>query len=113
MTRAESLEAFKRAVCLVPEGQVIVSTGDLLVRYNLWIKRESGAASRSGPNGEGSSYRQPVRQNVYVAPRNEAEAVMAEIWQQVLGIEKVGVTDNFFDLGGHSLLATRLVARLG
>jgi NAD(P)-dependent dehydrogenase (short-subunit alcohol dehydrogenase family) len=113
MTRAESLEAFKRAVCLVPEGQVIVSTGDLLARYNLWIKRESGAASRNGSNGEGSSYPQPVRQNAYVAPRNQAEAVMAEIWQQVLGLEKVGVTDNFFDLGGHSLLATRLVARLG
>jgi acyl transferase domain-containing protein/acyl carrier protein len=113
MTRAESLEAFKRAACMVPEGQVIVSTGDLLARYSLWIKRESGAASPSGPNGKGSSYPQPVRQNVYVAPRNETEAIMAEIWQQVLGIEKVGVTDNFFDLGGHSLLATRLVARLG
>ncbi len=39
----------------------------------------------------------------YVAPRNEIEATLSEIWQRVLGVEKVGVRDNFFDLGGHSL----------
>jgi amino acid adenylation domain-containing protein len=48
----------------------------------------------------------------YVAPRNRVEEVMAEIWTEVLGIEKVGVFDHFFELGGHSLSATRLIARL-
>jgi amino acid adenylation domain-containing protein len=44
----------------------------------------------------------------HVAPRNEIERQVAAIWQTVLGVEKVGVTDNFFDLGGHSLLIIRV-----
>ncbi|HKX85593.1 MAG TPA: amino acid adenylation domain-containing protein, partial [Flavobacterium sp.] len=40
----------------------------------------------------------------YVAPRNENEEKITEIWQEVLGIDKVGITDNFFELGGHSLI---------
>ncbi len=47
-----------------------------------------------------------------VAPRTETEHVVAGIWAEVLGIEQVGVHDNFFDLGGHSLLATRVVSRV-
>ncbi|HEX8336701.1 MAG TPA: MupA/Atu3671 family FMN-dependent luciferase-like monooxygenase, partial [Pyrinomonadaceae bacterium] len=45
----------------------------------------------------------------FVAPRTPTEELMAEIWSQVLGVERVGVNDNFFELGGNSLLATRLI----
>ncbi|SHN07348.1 amino acid adenylation domain-containing protein, partial [Chryseobacterium carnipullorum] len=48
----------------------------------------------------------------YVAPRTETEERLAKIWQELLGIEKVGIHDNFFELGGHSLLATRLVSTI-
>jgi amino acid adenylation domain-containing protein len=48
----------------------------------------------------------------YVAPRNPVEAQLAEIWRQVLDVERVGVHDDFFDLGGQSILAMRLVARV-
>ncbi|UWF51918.1 amino acid adenylation domain-containing protein [Pseudomonas sp. N3-W] len=45
----------------------------------------------------------------YVAPRDDVERHMAEIWAEVLKCERVGLHDNFFDLGGHSLLATRMI----
>jgi acyl carrier protein len=48
----------------------------------------------------------------YVAPRDEVEQAIAEIWQEVLQIEKVGVHDKFFHLGGHSMLLVRVHARL-
>jgi amino acid adenylation domain-containing protein len=48
----------------------------------------------------------------YIAPRNEEEQQMADIWQRILDMDKVGVTDDFFRLGGHSLLAVRLIAEV-
>ncbi|MET0400642.1 MAG: amino acid adenylation domain-containing protein, partial [Longimicrobiaceae bacterium] len=47
----------------------------------------------------------------YVAPRTPAEEVLAGIWSEVLGVERVGVEEGFFELGGHSLLATQVVSR--
>ncbi|WP_052868033.1 non-ribosomal peptide synthetase [Streptomyces niger] len=48
----------------------------------------------------------------YVAPRTPTEELIAEVWQEVLGAERVGVHDTFFELGGDSLVALRTVARL-
>jgi amino acid adenylation domain-containing protein len=48
----------------------------------------------------------------HVAPRTQTEQVLAGIWAELLGAERVGVGDGFFELGGHSLLATRAVARV-
>ncbi len=51
-------------------------------------------------------------QKVYVAPRNSIEETLADIWQEVLAMDKIGIHDNFFELGGHSLLATQVVSRI-
>ncbi|HEV2855404.1 MAG TPA: amino acid adenylation domain-containing protein [Thermoanaerobaculia bacterium] len=48
----------------------------------------------------------------WIAPRNETEARIAEIWAEILGVDRVGVEDDFFKLGGHSLLATQLMSRV-
>jgi FkbH-like protein len=54
----------------------------------------------------------PELKNEYAAPRNDLERSIAQIWQNVLGIEKVGIHDKFLELGGNSLLGTRIVARV-
>jgi len=47
----------------------------------------------------------------WVAPRNREEEVLASIWEEVLGVPRVGVYDNFFDLGGDSILSIQIIAR--
>ncbi len=48
----------------------------------------------------------------YVAPRNDVERTVIEIWQDALGVDKIGINDNFFDLGGHSLLLVNVYDKL-
>jgi tyrocidine synthetase-3 len=69
------------------------------------------------PNGKVDRAALPVpdqaeRATPYVAPRNPTEARLAEIWAEVLAVERVGIDDDFFELGGHSLSATRAVYRV-
>lgn len=54
----------------------------------------------------------PDLRGIFVAPRTPEELQMAQIWEDVLQVNPVGVTDNFFDLGGHSLLAIKLLAQI-
>ncbi|NEO36839.1 MAG: acyltransferase domain-containing protein [Moorea sp. SIOASIH] len=55
---------------------------------------------------------QPESSKTFVAPRDDLERQLTKIWQNVLGIKSISVTDNFYDLGGDSLLAVRLFAEI-
>src|SRR6185437_6839059 len=68
----------------------------------------NGKVDRKGlpaPEGRGQS-------GQYVAPRTATEQVLAQVWAEVLHLERVGIHDSFFELGGHSLLATQVIARV-
>src|SRR5262245_53331511 len=54
----------------------------------------------------------PELEQGYQAPRTPMEERLAEIWREVLKLQRVGIRDNFFDLGGHSLLATQVISRV-
>ncbi|HVB27458.1 MAG TPA: amino acid adenylation domain-containing protein, partial [Mycobacteriales bacterium] len=54
----------------------------------------------------------PAPLEAYLAPRTPAEQTLAAIWVDVLGLDRVGVHDNFFEIGGHSLFATQVASRI-
>jgi acyl transferase domain-containing protein/acyl carrier protein len=114
----EGIDAFHR-VLGVDLPHVIVSTQDFsaLIEHNhsfkyleeglAFLEDQSAATSLSKP-----IHPRPHLHNDYVAPRNEVEVTIAQVWQNLLGIKQIGIYDNFFELGGDSLLATQLFSRL-
>ncbi|MER6746443.1 amino acid adenylation domain-containing protein [Streptomyces fungicidicus] len=58
------------------------------------------------------AHTRPTDDPGYTAPRDETERIVAEVWADVLGLDRIGIDDGFFDLGGHSLLATMAVSRI-
>ncbi len=79
------------------------------VRLAALPRTPNGKVDRRGlPAPEGDAY----ARRGYEAPVGETEGVLAQIWAEVLGVERVGRHDHFFELGGHSLLAVKLVARM-
>jgi acyl transferase domain-containing protein/acyl carrier protein len=110
MTPAEGVEAFRRALSLGGATQVLVSLGDLQARMEQWVTPQA-ALKAEAQQTPSAFHPRPALGNAFEVPRNEMERVLADIWQEVLGIGGVGIHDNFFQLGGHSLLATRVVSR--
>lgn len=77
------------------------------------ISTDKGVATATVPSETKLSRQpRPQLQNAYVAHRNSTEEVLVQYWQEALGIDCVGIHDDFYDLGGHSLLAAALVPRI-
>ncbi|MFR9755899.1 amino acid adenylation domain-containing protein [Streptomyces sp. TR06-5] len=101
----EELHAEARAVLpahMVPSAMVVLDELPLTLNRN-----KVDRAKLPAPEG-----RQRAGQGDFTAPSDPGQRRVADVWSEVLGVEEVGVHDDFFALGGHSLLATRLVAAL-
>ncbi len=109
----EGSAALERVLSLPELPQVIISTADPDRRRHD-LRELEGSARRAAPERDGAAatHARPQLEVDYLAPRNPLEAELAEIWQEVLGYDPVGVDDNFFRLGGDSLAAIQLSTRL-
>jgi len=95
----------QRCAGLLPDHMIpsaFVTLGQLPLTANGKIDR----AALPEPDDE------RVAEGSYLAPRSEFEAALAEIWADVLGLDRVGIDDDFFRLGGHSLLAMQVASRI-
>ncbi|MDQ6704429.1 MAG: SDR family NAD(P)-dependent oxidoreductase, partial [Acidobacteriota bacterium] len=104
MNREEGLDVVSKLIRSREHGQIIVSTGDLASRKRETRRHEAVVES-------GAGHERPELQSAYAGPRNGNESVLAEIWQRLLGIQRIGIHDNFFDLGGDSVVGIQIVAQ--
>ncbi|MCK4760828.1 MAG: SDR family NAD(P)-dependent oxidoreductase, partial [Candidatus Aminicenantes bacterium] len=114
ISSAEGVEIFRRIIAGEEHPHVVVSTNDLFQR----IERSgiepqlTGGAEPAAATSPGDLISRPELSTAYAAPRTTTEKKLAAIWQDLLGIDKIGIEDNFFDLGGTSLNLVQLGARL-
>jgi acyl transferase domain-containing protein len=116
MSGSEGVEVIERALAVEPLTRLVVSTGDLAARIDRYVTKqpprtatvEEAAAAAPAPAG----HARPELETEYVGPADEVEETLARIWQELLGIERIGRLDDFFELGGHSLLAVQVVSRI-
>ncbi|MBW4685866.1 MAG: SDR family oxidoreductase [Komarekiella atlantica HA4396-MV6] len=113
MTWQEGIEVFSRVLSITKTPQIVVSAGELQPRIEQWIKRDFLRNKESSNNRDSLSLHSRANlQSEYVPASNNVEQIVATTWQKVLGIEKIGIYDNFFDLGGSSLIGIEIISQL-
>jgi acyl transferase domain-containing protein/acyl carrier protein len=90
--------------------RMITSTGNLYNRIQQWMQAGSEGAFQHKPACLDTL--RPAVSAAYVPPESPIEQKIVEVWQLLLGFERIGIYDNFFELHGHSLLGMQLIARL-
>jgi acyl carrier protein len=114
ITPDEGIDVFRRILSNETPAQVIVSTKDLyasIEKANAFTE-VSLIAETETSNVPRASHPRPNLGTPYVAPRTEVEQRIANIWQQMLGIEEVSIHDNFFELGGDSVQAIQISVKI-
>ncbi|HET9711372.1 MAG TPA: SDR family NAD(P)-dependent oxidoreductase, partial [Pyrinomonadaceae bacterium] len=116
MLTSEALDACGRILSSnVRISQVVVSPqalGPLLEQHLRQIGKGVAVQQTAPPPAKLKAYARPHMKNEYVSPETEMEKVIVEYWKEIIGVELIGVHDNFLELGGHSLMAVQLLSRL-
>jgi thioesterase domain-containing protein/acyl carrier protein len=104
----EGQRALERVLAGHAESQIVVSSLDLAA-----LEAQSRAlATITTPEGDGATFARPDLASEYVGARNDIEKTLVGFFEELLGVQSVGVKDSFFDLGGHSLVAVRLFSKI-
>ncbi|HEX5496059.1 MAG TPA: SDR family NAD(P)-dependent oxidoreductase, partial [Mycobacteriales bacterium] len=110
---ADGAEALRRMLATDLGPQVVVTVSDI-DRVIAGVRAVTGEAVAGGLAGAGAES-EPADHSAdgdYAAPRTPLEATLCELWGDVLGADRIGVDDDFFDLGGNSLVAVQLIAQV-
>ena len=105
LTPGELADTLERVLALRGQPRLAVATGDLDLRLRQWTD-----VMHAGPAA--GSHARPESGVPYRAPGNPMEAKIAEIWQELLGVDRVGVDDDFFLLGGNSLAGLQILSKM-
>jgi len=112
----EGIEVFRRVLASKGWPQLAVSTIDLLARLRRERERIKGRSDKKAGIPEVSrsnrKHARPELSTEYIAPQTEVEKKLAPIWEDLLGLEQVGIYDDFFELGGDSLKAVNFTNRI-
>ena len=109
----EGVNVFQRILSTNALHGIVVSTANLQDRINQWVNLKPLQQSDKSKKPElSSSHSRPKLATFYIAPRNQTEQTIAKIWQKTLGIEQIGIEDDFFELGGDSLIAVQVINKL-
>jgi non-ribosomal peptide synthase protein (TIGR01720 family) len=113
MSLREGVEAFSRILAYNTSPQVVVSPNDLMavIEQSQAVREMRLTEDLGNQDVARPRHARPDVQTDYLAPRTELERTLAEIWQETLGIEQVGIHDNFFELGGDSVVGIQMTAR--
>jgi acyl carrier protein len=112
MSRREGVATLGWLLALGETPQVVVSTGDLQQRIDRWVNPEVPDRATARQPSATRDRTRPELPTAHVAPQSGVERAVLETWQELLGIDDVGVDDNFFELGGTSLSAIQLMSQL-
>jgi acyl transferase domain-containing protein len=107
----EGAQAFRLMMRQTLAPCLVIATNPPETRSTLKLHKQDPLKTQDKIVGE-RRYERPNLSNQFIAPRNEHEQAIAELWQKSLGINRIGVEDNFFDLGGHSLLGAQLTVEM-
>ncbi|AFZ60775.1 SDR family NAD(P)-dependent oxidoreductase [Anabaena cylindrica FACHB-243] len=110
---SEGIDAFVR-ILSSKLSQVVVSKNDLHQTEQQLINHqaENFLATLEQINLSQPAHPRPLLSSAYIAPRHEHEQTLINIWQEILGVSRIGINDNFFELGGDSLLAVRFISQV-
>ncbi|EKE80855.1 type I polyketide synthase [Idiomarina xiamenensis] len=112
MSQQEGAEAFERLAYYMPSDHIVESTGNIQARLDQWVREPFNRVNSAEPVVKTQLYARPALSTTFIASSNEVEERVSKVWHNVLGIEEIGIHDNYFDLGGTSLTAIQLVAEL-
>jgi iturin family lipopeptide synthetase A len=114
ITSEEATDVFDR-VLFSPVSQVLVSTSDFAGRQRKAAEQVADLSSVLTATAARTAINIHSRTTLpedFAAPVDEIQQFIVDVWQELLGVEPIGIHDDFFQLGGHSLLGTQVLARL-